>query len=112
MTADLPSSDIYSAIQDAGEMNRQFMAQAVQDIDNLFGEGYAAKHPELIAGCVSSATLNYLGWQIGVCTAHLTESLRAGADAFSASVEPLSWAVEQHGNTVAKALGGLGKVAK
>jgi len=36
---------------------RGFMKSAVRDIDEKFGEGYAAEHPELIGAFMGAATM-------------------------------------------------------
>lgn len=52
-----------------------YLRQAIAEIDQALGEGYAAKHPELIAGFMQAAASDYLAWQLGVCTAHLVDSI-------------------------------------
>jgi hypothetical protein len=35
-----------------------YMSQAIEDIDELFGDGYAKKHPELIVGYMQTAAID------------------------------------------------------
>jgi hypothetical protein len=37
-----------------------YMLNAMTDIDELFGKGYAAKHPELVSGYMNAAALDFL----------------------------------------------------
>jgi hypothetical protein len=36
-----------------------YLRRAIEDIDNLLGEGYAKAHPELIAAYMQTAALDY-----------------------------------------------------
>lgn len=36
-----------------------YMRQAISDIDEEFGEGYAKKHPELVSGMVQAAATDF-----------------------------------------------------
>lgn len=36
-----------------------YMIHAVEDIDRIFGEGYAAKNPELVAAYINTAAIDF-----------------------------------------------------
>jgi len=55
----------------AGVTAAQWMRAAVEEIDNMFGNGYAAKHPELVSGFIQSAALD----QAGMYLRSIAESL-------------------------------------
>lgn len=44
---------------DAGLQAANWLTQAVRHIDERFGEGFAQKHPELMAAMVSASALDY-----------------------------------------------------
>jgi hypothetical protein len=53
-----------------------YMRDSVENIDKLFGEGYAKKHPELVVGYMRTAAAD-LGAAI------LAQQVRAGLDAIA-----------------------------
>lgn len=46
-------------IKQASDTAYCYLRRAVSDIDEVLGAGYAAKHPELVAAIVASATADY-----------------------------------------------------
>lgn len=56
---DRPTISNDQAITQAGMTIGTYLSQAIHEIDRRLGEGYAQKHPELIAECIRSQTLDY-----------------------------------------------------
>jgi hypothetical protein len=54
-----PTIDNTAAVHQAGATIGTYLAQAINEIDNRLGDGYAAQHPVLLAECVRSQTLDY-----------------------------------------------------
>lgn len=54
-----------------------YFSAAVREIDDRFGDGYAEKHPELIAAFMRTAAIDF---QTVFLTQRLTESLNNIAD--------------------------------
>lgn len=76
MTAPLPQNDATSAMFQASSTAALYFAKAIEVIDAKLGTGYAAGHPELIAGFMQTAALDYAAWQQGVCVAHLAAAIQ------------------------------------
>lgn len=53
---ELPSAE--RLMEQAGDTASSWMYKAVREIDERFGEGFAKKHPELIAGFMQTAGID------------------------------------------------------
>ncbi len=53
--ADLITADGMTIMRQASATAREYLKEAVEDIDQIFGEGYAKAHPELIAALINTA---------------------------------------------------------
>jgi len=47
------------AVSQAGETIGQYLGQAIKEIDERLGDGYAQRHPDLIAECIRSQTMDF-----------------------------------------------------
>lgn len=56
---DRPSFGSTEAVYQAGATIGTYLSQAIEEIDSRLGEGYAKNHPELIAECVRSQTMDF-----------------------------------------------------
>jgi hypothetical protein len=54
-----PRCSYETAMRQAGWTVGTYLSQAVQEIDERFGKGFAVKHPELLAACVQAQTLDF-----------------------------------------------------
>lgn len=54
-----PTINDTDAVFQAGATIGTYLSQAITEIDKQLGEGYAEKHPELIAECVRSQTMDF-----------------------------------------------------
>ena len=52
---------------------REYLEAAVIAIDEEFGPGYAKNNPALVGDFIKAASMDFLTWQIGVSTKHLTD---------------------------------------
>lgn len=59
-------------MRQAGMTTADYMKDAVRYIDQQFGEGYAAEHPELIAAFISSCATDF---QSGVIATRVVPAL-------------------------------------
>jgi hypothetical protein len=48
-----------SLLRQAKFTAQEYMVDAITEIDALFGEGYAKKHPSLVAGYMNTAALDF-----------------------------------------------------
>lgn len=62
-------------------------------VDGKFGEGYAAKHPAMLAGCVQASAIFYLAERLSGDTA-LTDGLATVADLLATRLDTLDDAVD------------------
>lgn len=76
MTAPLPTNDANSALDQAARTASLYLSRAIESIDSKLGDGYAAKHPDLIAGFMQAAAIDYAAWQQGVCAAHVARAIQ------------------------------------
>jgi|SaaInlV_165m_DNA_1040744.scaffolds.fasta_scaffold07657_3 hypothetical protein len=61
-------------MEQAGYTANHWMIQGKEDIDNMFHEGYAEKHPELLAGFMSAAAKD----EIARYLAKIHDAIEAG----------------------------------
>jgi hypothetical protein len=54
-----PEIDSTSTLFQAGSTASLYLAQAIEMIDQKFGDGYTAEHPDLVAECIRSQTLDF-----------------------------------------------------
>lgn len=52
-----------------------YLNAAIEQIDKTFGEGYAKKHPELVAAFMKTAVMDYHANAIGKCIQQHTEAM-------------------------------------
>ena len=67
------TAGFYELLSQAKMTAKDYLDAAISDIDSMLGEGYAAKHPELIGAYMHTASFD-LG------TAVLAQQIRAGLD--------------------------------
>ena len=65
------SVDAGTIMRQAGMTAQTWMANACSDIDDMFGDGYAERNPELVAGYMTAAGLD----EIGMCLLNLSEAI-------------------------------------
>ena len=56
---DRPTISNNHAVSQAGMTIGQYLHQAIREIDDTIGEGYAQRHPDLIAECIRSQTMDF-----------------------------------------------------
>ena len=77
-----------------GARARDYMGNAVRDIDGLFGDGYAEEHPELIGAYMRTAAADF-GAAIVAKESHKgLEEIACALDDISDSIDKLSTATE------------------
>ena len=54
-----PTLNADNAVSQAGWTIGRYLNQAIDEIDRCFGEGFAKKHPALVAECVRSQTMDF-----------------------------------------------------
>lgn len=83
-----------SQIEDAAMQSVYESLGNLQDvIDGKFGDGYAAKHPAMLAGCVQAHAIFYLAERLSGDTA-LTDGLATVADLLETRLDSLDDAVD------------------
>ncbi|MDK9704010.1 MAG: hypothetical protein OEL20_12810 [Sulfuritalea sp.] len=81
-------------LEDAAMQSVYESLGTLQDlIDGKFGEGYAAKHPAMLAGCVQACATFYLAERLSGDTA-LTDNLATVADLLATRLDTLDDAVD------------------
>ncbi|MDP3494220.1 MAG: hypothetical protein Q8R82_14000 [Hyphomonadaceae bacterium] len=81
-------------LEDAAMQSVYELLGTLQDlIDGKFGEGYAAKHPAILAGCVQASAIFYLAERLSGDTA-LTDGLATVADLLATRLDTLDDAVD------------------
>ncbi len=73
-------------MRQAAGTSQFYLREAMQDIDNLFGEGYASKNPGLVGNMVMASAIDYHG-------AALSKTMQDSLTELSDSIDGLS--VEQ-----------------
>lgn len=48
-----------NAVFQAGDTMATYLSCAIREIDERLGEGYASKHPELIAACIAAQASDF-----------------------------------------------------
>lgn len=86
----------HDTLGEACESVRLVMHQAVEDIDALFGRGFAREHPELVAGFMHAAALQ---------EASYGDRTEVAIDTLATA---LSGAIDKAGDTLADRLGFAG----
>ena len=56
---DKPTISNDSAVHQAGLTIHQYLVQAQAHIDDVFGDGYAAAHPDLVGACVQAQATDF-----------------------------------------------------
>ena len=49
------TADINTLVSQASSTASEYLSQAIRNVDNALGEGYAAKHPKLLAAMISAS---------------------------------------------------------
>lgn len=81
-------------LEDAAMQSVYESLGTLQDlIDGKFGEGYAAKHPAMLAGCVQAHAIFYLAERLSGDTA-ITDNLATVADLLATRLDTLDDAVD------------------
>jgi hypothetical protein len=81
-------------LEDAAVQSVYGYLDTLQDlVDGKFGEGYAAKHPAMLAGCVQACAIFYLAERLSGDTA-LTDGLATVADLLATRLDTLDDAVD------------------
>jgi hypothetical protein len=70
-----PTISNTGAVFQAGATIGTYLSQAIEEIDKRLGHGYAERHPELIAECVRSQTLDFNGVSLSAALHELREGL-------------------------------------
>lgn len=70
-------------MEDGASAAKYYMSCAVTDIDKMFGEGYAAQHPELVGAYIKAAATEAQGNVIGKC-------MQLCSDDFSERIEQIA----------------------
>lgn len=78
-------------MQDACDTARHYLIHAVSAIDARLGEGYAAKHPELINGFMQAAALDYQASSFHQALGFVGGDLSYGLDNIAAALGNISW---------------------
>jgi hypothetical protein len=83
-----------SQIEDAAVQSVWDALDTLHDlVDGKFGEGYAGKHPAMLAGCVQACATFYLAHRLSADTA-LTDGLATVADLLATRLDTLDDAVD------------------
>jgi hypothetical protein len=72
-----PEIDATSAVYQAGSTVGVYLTQAIRKIDENLGAGYAKRHPELIAECVRSQTMDLNSVALVAAMYEIAEALEA-----------------------------------
>ncbi|MGA9267877.1 MAG: hypothetical protein WBV79_15700 [Rhodomicrobium sp.] len=82
---DVIAADAETLMRQAYKTAAEYLNAAVREIDAEFGEGYAAKHPELVAAFMQTAAHDYrsasVSKYIGGTLSRIADSLTRVADA-------------------------------
>lgn len=73
------------AVKQAGMTIHDYLFSAKDSIDELFGKGYAKEHPELVAECVRSQTLDFNNTALVAAVYTLGESIIEAAPSTSST---------------------------
>jgi hypothetical protein len=80
-------ADATTLMRQAHKTAAEYMDAAVRELDAAFGEGYAAKHPELVAAFINTAARDYhsaaMSKYIGGALCRIAGGLEAVANAIS-----------------------------
>jgi len=76
-----PTIDNTSAVFQAGTTIGTYLTSAIHEIDKRFEEGYARKHPKLVAECVRSQTLDFNGVALNAVLYEISDALGRIGDA-------------------------------
>jgi len=71
----ITTSDHDLFLKDSPASAKSLMIKAVEDIDEKFGKGYAANHPELVGAYMQTGMLNFAAVTICKRLENLTDSL-------------------------------------
>jgi hypothetical protein len=76
-----PTINNTNAVFQAGTTIGTYLSQAITEIDKQLGEGYAEKHPELVAECVRSQTMDFNSTALGAVLYEIRDVLETRIDA-------------------------------
>jgi hypothetical protein len=80
-------------MEDAPYTVAVYMGKGRDIIDNLFGEGYAAKHPELLAAFMAASAVDMAGAMIARSLDHLPERLSEVTYGLQGSLQDICGAI-------------------
>ena len=78
---DRPTIENTNAVFQAGTTIGTYLSQAIAEIDNRLGDGYAEKHPALLAECVRSQTMDFNSTALIAVLYEIRDALEARHDA-------------------------------
>ena len=84
------SADAATLMKQAHMTANEYFVYAVDYIDKVFGEGYAEKHPELVAKFMEVAAIDFMTASITAGIEGVAESLEKIADSMDRIAEALS----------------------
>ena len=93
-----PTLSCDEALRQAGDTAHTYLHRAVRMLDDCFGLGYAERHPQLVAECIRSQTLDFNATAIHAALYALGDTLEnVGSEIVQALVElaPKAPLVEQ-----------------
>jgi hypothetical protein len=76
--------DFDGLMRDAMSTAEGYLARAKRAIDEEFGEGFAAEHPELVVGFMQTAAIDFHG-------AVVAQQVRAGLNDLGDKIPNVSW---------------------
>jgi len=71
------TADAGTLMRQAGETAGVYLHAAKEEIDMLFGDGYAVRHPELIGAFIQAAALDFQAAQINIAAQLIADALNA-----------------------------------
>ncbi len=68
-----------------------YLADAVARIDNQFGDGFAAAHPELIVGFMQAAAIDFHATSVGIAAQKIAEAIQRSGEMIGGSIHDAVW---------------------
>jgi len=82
--ADTLTTNFETLLRQGPMTAREYMREAVSSIDDSFGDGYAEKHPELVAAFMQTAILDLQG-------AVIAQQIREGVEEAASAIAQGVW---------------------
>ena len=83
------TADSMTLMKHAHMTANEYFIHSVEYIDNVFGEGYAEKHPELVAEFMRTAAIDFM-----------TASITAGIEGVAESLEKIAESIDGVANSI------------